>query len=77
MYTDLAESMNYEGKYLSIDGKTFKSHQAFGLCVTTFVKLVAKRLRNVTHVTPTENTTVKWWKQKKYQRKNVKNAAKW
>jgi len=53
------------GKYIAIDGKSLKSHQVCGLSVITLVKRVVKHSSNVTHFTPTENTTVKGWKQKK------------
>jgi len=47
-------------RYIAIDGKSLKKNcQALGLCVITPVKPAAKRSRNVTVFTDTENTIVK------------------
>jgi len=43
-----------------LTAKHLKSHQAFGLFVISFMKLEAKRLRNVTHFTLIKNTIKKY-----------------
>jgi len=47
-------------KNLLLTAKHLKSHQAFGLFVIIFLKLMAKRLRNVALFTLIINTIVKY-----------------